>query len=49
MTNTSAKATVVDFADLAGVPCPCGVARRAFADTEGAPLTLHVTEISRDA
>ena len=23
---------VVDFADLPGVPCPCGTARRAFAD-----------------
>ena len=37
---------IVDFGQLAGVPCPCGTARRAFADTEGFPGTLHQTEIS---
>jgi len=43
------KGTVVDFADIQGVSCPCGVARRAFGEVEEAPLTLHLTEISRDA
>jgi mannose-6-phosphate isomerase-like protein (cupin superfamily) len=38
-----------DFAEIAGVPCPCGTARRAFADVEEFPGTLHITEISEDA
>ncbi len=40
---------VVDLADLPGVPCPCGIARRAFADVESFPGTIHLTEISEDA
>ena len=40
---------VVDFADLPGVPCPCGTARRAFADAPEFPGTIHVTEIDLDA
>jgi len=40
---------VTDFAQIAGVPCPCGTARRAFADVEDFPGTVHVTEISTDA
>jgi hypothetical protein len=40
---------VVDFAAIEGVACPCGVARRAFADVEDYPGTIHVTEISADA
>jgi mannose-6-phosphate isomerase-like protein (cupin superfamily) len=40
---------VVDFAAVAGVPCPCGVARRALADVEDFPGTIHVTEISATA
>lgn len=40
---------MVDFARLAGTPCPCGVARRAFADVADFPGTVHVTEISADA
>ena len=40
---------VVDFADIPGTDCPCGVARRAFADTSDFPGTIHVTEISADA
>ena len=40
---------IVDFADLPGVPCPCGIARRAFADVADYPATIHVTEISEDA
>ena len=37
------------FEELPGVPCPCGTARRAFADVEDFPGTIHVTEISEDA
>jgi mannose-6-phosphate isomerase-like protein (cupin superfamily) len=40
---------VVDFADVPGVPCPCGTARRAFADVADFPGTLHVTDIAADA
>ena len=40
---------VVDFAEIPGVPCPCGTARRAFADVPEFPGTIHVTEIALDA
>jgi mannose-6-phosphate isomerase-like protein (cupin superfamily) len=40
---------LVDFAEIPGVPCPCGTARRAFADAADFPGTIHVTEISADA
>ena len=40
---------VVDFAEIPGVPCPCGTARRAFADVPEFPATVHVTSISIDA
>ena len=43
------KHRVVDFAEIPGVPCPCGTARRAFADVAEFPGTVHVTEISADA
>jgi mannose-6-phosphate isomerase-like protein (cupin superfamily) len=39
----------VRFAELPGVPCPCGTARRAFAEAADFPGTIHVTEISADA
>lgn len=42
-------ARVVDFAAIPPVPCPCGFARRAFADETAFPGTLHMTEISEDA
>lgn len=40
---------IADFANIPGTPCPCGTARRAFADVEDFPGTIHVTEISSDA
>ena len=40
---------IVDFNEIKGVPCPCGSARRAFADVDDLPATVHVTEISSDA
>src|SRR5262245_33126100 len=40
---------VVDFAEIPGVACPCGTARRAFADVPEFPATVHVTSISKDA
>ena len=38
-----------DFADIAGVPCPCGTARRAFADVAEFPGTVQITEIAENA
>ena len=40
---------VVDFAQVTPVRCPCGWARRAFAETTDFPGTIHVTEISADS
>lgn len=40
---------IVDFEVIQGTPCPCGLARRAFAEIADFPGTIHVTEISEDA
>lgn len=40
---------LVDFSEIPGVRCPCGTARRAFADVPDFPGTVHVTEISTEA
>src|SRR5262249_25955227 len=48
-TATGRRFHVVDFADIPGVPCPCGTARRAFAGVADFPATVHVTSISVDA
>ena len=40
---------VVDFANLPGQECPCGIARRGFMDCEDFPASIHVTEISHEA
>jgi mannose-6-phosphate isomerase-like protein (cupin superfamily) len=40
---------IVDFNEIAGVPCPCGTAKRGFADEIDFPGTIHVTEISENA
>lgn len=40
---------VVDFPELPAIDCPCGKARRAFADVPDFPGTVHVTDISIDA
>lgn len=44
-----ANCEIVDFAELPGIECPCGIARRAFADVTDFPATVHVTEIDRTA
>lgn len=48
-TSPAAKYEVVNFSEISGVPCPCGTARRAFADHPLSPGTVHVTEIEDDA
>ncbi|QDS96717.1 Cupin domain protein [Roseimaritima multifibrata] len=40
---------LVDLKALPGIPCPCGEARRAFADRGDFPATVHLTSISKDA
>ena len=40
---------IVDFDQLPGVACPCGLAHRAFADVAEFPATIHRTEITDDA
>lgn len=40
-------AEIVNFVDIPGVPCPCGSAQRAFA--ESGQCTLHTVTISADA
>jgi mannose-6-phosphate isomerase-like protein (cupin superfamily) len=47
--SDNAPYEIVDFANILGVACPCGEARRAFADAADLPATLHVTTISVDA
>lgn len=48
-TQIRSRWQLVDFAEIPGTPCPCGTARRAFADVADFPATIHVTEISEDA
>ncbi len=50
MSSTTEKRWhIADFDSIPGVPCPCGVAKRAFTDIEEYPATIHVTDISEDA
>ncbi|MFG0266508.1 MAG: cupin domain-containing protein [Rhodopirellula sp. JB055] len=44
-----ARAELVDFNQIEPVECPCGLARRAFADSPHFPGTVHLTQISQDA
>jgi mannose-6-phosphate isomerase-like protein (cupin superfamily) len=47
--TTERRYEIVDFTQIPGVECPCGTARRAYANVEDFPGTLHRTEISLDA
>ena len=47
--SVTKKYQIVDFESLPGVPCPCGTAKRAFADVADYPATVHVTDIADDA
>jgi mannose-6-phosphate isomerase-like protein (cupin superfamily) len=40
---------LVDLRSLPPQSCPCGIARRAFADRDDFPATVHLTSIDRDA
>jgi mannose-6-phosphate isomerase-like protein (cupin superfamily) len=43
------RAGVVDLTIVDPVRCPCGWARRAFADRPGSPASVHRVEIDADA
>ena len=47
--TTHRKWHVADFAEMPSTPCPCGTARRAFAEVAEYPGTIHRTQISVDA
>ena len=45
----SMRYSVAQLTDIPPIPCPCGQARRAFADAPSVLLSVHLTEISADA
>lgn len=47
--EASTRYRVLDFAEIPPVACPCGQARRGFADAPEVPFTLHRTEICENA
>ena len=49
MTSTHKSYRIVDFDRVQGVPCPCGVARRALVDKPAFPGSIHRTSITGDA
>lgn len=49
ITATSQRYYIVNFSQIAGIPCSCGTSRRAFYDVQDFPGSVHVTEISIDA
>ena len=40
---------VADFSRIDPTPCPCGQARRAFADGANRVASMHVVDVSRDS
>lgn len=47
--SDSRRYRVVSMAEIAPVTCPCGAARRAFADDPESPASVHLVEIRADA
>jgi len=45
----AARYVVVDFDQVAPVPCPCGMSQRALADLPDYPATIHRTTITGTA
>lgn len=41
--------SVAQLDEINPVPCPCGQARRAFAEPDNTLATVHLTEISADS
>jgi mannose-6-phosphate isomerase-like protein (cupin superfamily) len=44
-----ANYAIAQLDDLPSTACPCGSARRAFADLPGAVASLHVVDVTADA
>lgn len=42
-------AELIELPEIPGVLCPCGVARRGFADREDFAGTIHLTDIHQTA
>ena len=40
---------IVNYANLPGVACPCGTARRGLMEVDSVPYSLHVTQIEAAA
>lgn len=49
MATTKPRYRIAHFDDISPVPCLCGMARRAFADADESPGTVHRTEITTEA
>ena len=51
MSRTSKESgyEIVDFGEIPGAACPCGTTRRAFANVDDFPATVHLVQISTDA
>ena len=45
----TAQAEVVRLAGLPGIACPCGTARRAFAEAAAGRASLHLVEVKQDS
>ena len=44
-----ANYSIAHFDDIEAVKCPCGFAKRAFAQPENETATLHIVDIQEDA
>jgi mannose-6-phosphate isomerase-like protein (cupin superfamily) len=40
---------IANLSDVSPAECPCGLARRAFADAPGAVASLHIVDIKDDS
>lgn len=47
--NATDNYHVADFCDIEPVRCPCGWAKRAFAEVPHAPASVHIVQIEHDA
>ena len=41
--------SIANFSEIAGVDCPCGIAKRVFFNHPPVSLSVHVVEISKDS
>ena len=47
--QSNKKYEVVDFGSIEGVPCPCGITKRAFVQESGGIASIHRVVIQEDA